>query len=73
VYCDRSSEVEQLLIRPFSQKNEKYKCGEQMTFNINILCHGNNSKTIAPKTKKMFCTMKDSGHTYKFYFNNNFL
>jgi hypothetical protein len=54
LYSDKSSEEEQLLIRSFLRKKEKYEHTGCMKFKINTL----------PVTLKLG-TMKDSAHTYK--------
>jgi hypothetical protein len=68
----KSSEGEQLLIRPFLRGGGGYEHGGRLIFKSNILFYGYNSWTVT-LTQTKFYTMKDSGHTYKFYLNNYFL
>jgi hypothetical protein len=50
----------------------KFEHYGQLKFKLHILLYGENSWTIALRQMK-FCTLKDHGHTYKFYLNHYFL
>jgi hypothetical protein len=72
LYADRSSEDEQVLIRPLFSRNQKYEHGGRLKIKINILFYEDNSWTVALKQCK-FCTSKYHRHTYEFYLNHCFL
>jgi hypothetical protein len=49
-------------------KKQTHERGRQLKVTIDILFHGDNSCTAALRQMKVW-TVKDHGHTYKFYLN----
>jgi hypothetical protein len=57
LYADRTSEDEQLLIRPLLRELKKYEHGGRLNVKVNILFYGENSWIVARRQTKI-CTLK---------------
>jgi hypothetical protein len=72
LYADTSLEDEQLLIRPLlrESKNINMAGGSKLKFTFYFI-----QRTHKPLhlSQIKFYTLKDNGHTYKFYFNHPFI
>jgi hypothetical protein len=69
---DRSSEDEQLLIRPFLQKMKNTNMVGGWNLKLTFCFMETTPEPLHLRQMK-FGTMKDHGHTYKFCLNNHFL
>jgi hypothetical protein len=71
LHTDRSSNDEQLLIRPFLSKTEKYEHDGRLNVKIHSLFCGDNLWTVSLKQMNVG-VVRDHGHTEKFYLNYYF-
>jgi hypothetical protein len=71
VYSGRSSEYEQLLIRPFLRKTKNTNMAGDWMFKY-IFYFMDRTHGLALARMKC-CTLKDYGHMYKFYLNDYFV
>jgi hypothetical protein len=69
LYTDRSSNDEQLFIRPFLHKKKKYKHGGRLNVTLRSLFCGDNSRTVVLRQMN-FGIVRDHEHTYKVYLNH---
>jgi len=68
VHADRSLKAGQVSVRNFCESQRNTNCGGRLNVKTNTVFHEDNSWTVGRRQMK-FVTVKDYGHTYKFYLN----